>query len=72
MPVYKDEKKGTWYVKRRYKNWSGEVKNLMKRGFALKRDAAAWETEFMEKLSGALDMDFKSFVDVYQEDKAFA
>ena len=69
MPVYKDEKKGTWYVKRRYKGWDGEIKNLMKRGFALKRDAIAWETEFMEKLSGALDMSFESFADVYKRDK---
>ncbi|MGM9955422.1 MAG: Arm DNA-binding domain-containing protein [Peribacillus sp.] len=39
MPVYKDEKRNTWYCKCNYKDWLGESKSKMKRGFATKKDA---------------------------------
>lgn len=32
MGAYKD-KKGTWFASARYKNWAGEAKRKMKRGF---------------------------------------
>lgn len=68
MPVYKDNKTGTWFVKRRYKDWTGEVRHLTKRGFALKREAAEWEAEFMQRQESALDMSFATFYKVYKED----
>ena len=34
MPVYKDEKRNTWFCKCNYKDWLGESKSKMKRGFA--------------------------------------
>ena len=43
MPVYKDEKLGTWYVMARYADWQGERKQKCKRGFATKREAQEWE-----------------------------
>ena len=70
MPVYKDEKRGTWFCKCNYKDWIGESKSKMKRGFATKRDAQQWEREFLEKQSASMDMKFSAFVDVYFEDKA--
>lgn len=41
MPVYKDEKRNTWYCKCNYKDWLGESKSKMKRGFATKKECPA-------------------------------
>ncbi len=68
MPVYKDDKTNTWYVKRRYKDRSGTTKNLTKRGFALKREAVEWENNFLQRQSGELSMTFATFYQVYKED----
>ena len=70
MPVYKDEKRNTWFCKCNYKDWLGESKSKMKRGFATKKDAQQWERDFLQKQSASMDMKFASFVDVYFEDKA--
>ena len=67
MGAYKD-KGGRWYVSVRYKNWLGEPSRKTKRGFATKRDALAWEREFLQKSAGSLDMTFNSFYEVYQHD----
>ena len=46
MPVYKDEKRNTWYVKYSTKDpVTGKRKQVLKRGFILKREALQWETE---------------------------
>ena len=37
MPAYKDSKTGTWFVKFYCKDWTGENKQIKKRGFAIKR-----------------------------------
>lgn len=68
MPVYKDSKTNTWYVKGRYKDWTGKVKYLTKRGFTLKREAVEWETQFHAKQDCSLDMTFSAFYDLYKED----
>lgn len=39
MAAYKDAKRGTWFVKFRYKNRMNGTKNVMKRGFSTKREA---------------------------------
>lgn len=70
MPIYKDEKRNTWYCKCNYKDWLGESKSKMKRGFATKKDAQQWEREFLQRQSASMDMKFASFVEVYFEDKA--
>lgn len=43
MPVFKDEKRGTWYVMAWYRDWTGARKQKCKRGFPTKRDAQDWE-----------------------------
>ena len=43
MPVYKDEKRGTWYCRFRYTDWRGKRIETTKRGFATKRDAKEYE-----------------------------
>lgn len=70
MPVYKEEKRNTWFCKCNYKDWLGESKSKMKRGFATKKDAQQWERDFLHKQSASMDMKFASFVEVYFEDKA--
>lgn len=69
MPVYKDEKNGTWYVSKRYVDWQGQNKRLFKRNFATKREAAKYERDFFEKLNGNVDMNFGSFIGVYYNDR---
>lgn len=50
MPVYKDEKRNTWYVKYSTKDpVTGKRKQVLKRGFILKREAQQWESEQKSK-----------------------
>ena len=69
MPVYKDEKRGTWYFKCNYRDWQGEIKTKMKRGFATKKEAQKCEREFIEMQSGNMNMKLANFVEVYFNDK---
>ena len=70
MPVYKDKKKGTWFVVTRYKDWTGEVKTTTKRGFKTQREAKEYEASFKLKQDRNLDMNFGDFVDIYFTDMA--
>lgn len=69
MPVYKDEQRGTWYFKCNYRDWQGETRTKLKRGFATKREAQQGEREFLDKQSGNMNMKLGSFVEVYFNDK---
>ena len=66
MPVYKDDKTNTWYVKRRYRDWMGKTRDLMKRGFKRKRDATEWENDFLQRMAGELDTTFANFYEMYK------
>jgi integrase len=68
MPSYKDEERSSWYCKFYYTDWTGARKSKMKRGFKTKKEAAAWEREFLEKQQGTPDMTFKALVDLYMDD----
>ena len=68
MPVYKDDKNGTWYVMTRYEDWKGEKKQKCKRGFATKREAQEWERTFQLKEAGDLEMTFEAFLELYERD----
>lgn len=46
MPAYKDSNTGTWFVKFYCKDWIGENKQIMKRGFATKREALNYEQNY--------------------------
>lgn len=46
MPAYKDNKTGTWFVKFYCKDWTGENKQIKKRGFATKREALDYERNY--------------------------
>lgn len=69
MPVYKDEQRGTWYFKCNYRDWQGETRTKLKRGFATKREAQQGESEFLDKQSGNMNMKLAAFVEVYFNDK---
>ena len=68
MPVYKDSTKNTWYVSIRYKDWKGQSQRLFKRGFKTKKAAKKFETVFLMKIDGNLDMNFEDFVEIYFRD----
>ena len=67
MPVYKDEKRGTWYVRIKQKDWTGKAKSIWKRGFATKREASQWELDFKTKDNLPLDMTLNEFAKIYIE-----
>ena len=68
MPVYKDEKQGTWYVKLYYTDWTGQKRQKMKRGFKLQRDAKEWENDFLTQQAGESDMKFSALVELFLKD----
>lgn len=68
MPAYKDEEKNTWYSKFYYKDWQDNLKQKFKRGFATKKEALAWEREFLQKQAADLNMTFEAFVTIYNQD----
>ena len=68
MSVYKDEKTNTWMVYYRVTDWKGDRKQSTKRGFQTKRDALAWEREFLNKSQADLNMTFESFIESYTVD----
>ena len=68
MAVYKDEKTNTWMVYYRVTDWKGDRKQSTKRGFSTKREALAWEREFLNKTQADLSMTFASFIETYTVD----
>lgn len=69
MPVYKDEQRGTWYFKCNYRDWQGETRTKLRRGFVTKREAQQGEREFLDMQSGNMNMKLAAFVEVYFNDK---
>lgn len=68
MPVYKNDKNGTWYVMVRYKDWKGDRKQKCQRGFFIKREAQEWERQFLLKKSADIDMTLESFCELFEKD----
>lgn len=71
MPAYKTNKSGKsgWYTEFYYTDWTGTRKKKFKRGFLTKREADAWEREFLERqANGTEGMTFAALVDIYLED----
>ena len=67
MPVYKDEKRGTWYVRFKSKDWTGNYKDIWKRGFPTKGQAKQWELEAKSKDEQPLNMTLNDFAAIYME-----
>ena len=43
MPVYKNEKTGSWFCKFYYTDWTGSKKQKKKEGFRTKKEAQEFE-----------------------------
>ncbi|MBR3461322.1 MAG: site-specific integrase [Clostridiales bacterium] len=65
MSVHKDPKTGTWFVMARYTTVTGEKKQKCKRGFITKREAQAWEREFLLADTCDVSMTFETFAEQY-------
>ena len=70
MPVYRDEKRKTWYVKFRYRDWQGKGRYTTKRGFKTKRDALKYEYEFKATSTERIDLKLSRLVEIYLAEKA--
>ncbi|MBI9011248.1 MAG: site-specific integrase [Clostridiales bacterium] len=68
MPAYNDKITGKWYAKFYYKDWQGNSKQKMKKGFKYKREAQQFEREFLDKAHADCTMTFQSLYDLYMED----
>lgn len=70
MPAYKDNNTGNWFVKFYYTDWQGTKQQKWKRGFATKKEALAFERDFLEKQSANPDMTLQNLYELYMEDMA--
>lgn len=72
MAVYKDKWNGyggdTWRVACYYKDWKGERRKHEKRGFRTRKEALAYEREFLAKKTKDINMGFSTFLDIYMSD----
>ena len=68
MAAFKNKENGTWYVQFRYTDWKGERQQKLKRGFATKKEAQAWERGFLMEKQADINMSFESFVGLYEKD----
>ena len=68
MAAFRNKDNGSWYVQFRYTDWRGERKQKLKRGFATKKEALAWEREFLMQKQADVGMTFESFIKLYERD----
>lgn len=71
MPAYKyalPSGKTAWCASFYYKDFTGTRARKLKRGFQTRRDAAAFERDFLEHLNSTPDMSFGTLVDLYLTD----
>lgn len=69
MAVYRDISNGyngkNWHVTCYYTDWTGERKRHDKRGFPTKKEALAYEREFLAEKKNDVNMTFSGFIDIY-------
>lgn len=72
MAVFKDKwdsyQGDTWRVHVYYKDWQGKTRQHTKRGFATKKEALAYERQYLAQKTQDITMSFGSFVQMYLED----
>lgn len=64
MPAYKNNA-GRWYCSFYFQDWTGKRKKKKKEGFATKREALAWERNFIEQYAGTPDITFDALAQAY-------
>ena len=62
MSVSRDKKRGTWTVEAWYRNSMGERHKKTKRGFSTKKDAVAWERDFLASCNERVEVTVETFV----------
>ena len=70
MPVYKDEKRNTWYVRLRYKDYTGKWHATTKRGFTTKREAKQYEAEQQAAVNAPQTMTLRTLSEKFMQDAA--
>ncbi len=65
MPVYKNEKRKTWYAKFYYTDTFGNRQQKKAEGFKTKREAQEFERNFIEKSKTSPNITFKNLVENY-------
>ena len=61
---------GKWYCSFYYTDWQGIRKRKKKEGFNTQREAKAWESDFINRMTANCSMTFKNLVLLYLEDSA--
>ena len=64
----KQNEKGLWDIQFYYKDWTGKNVKKHKRNFKTKREAVAWANQFTMQQAHDLNMDFRSFWEIYRND----
>lgn len=64
----KNKNTGTWTCQFYYNDYDGKRKKKFKRGFATKKEALAWEQEFLLSKQADMTMKFGTFIELYFED----
>lgn len=68
MPVYKNQKRNSWYCSFYYKDWNGVHKRKKKEGFPTQKAAKEYEAAFLASKSGNCSMPFRCMAELYLED----
>lgn len=68
MPVYKNQKRNSWYCSFYYKDWNGTRRRKKKEGFKTKKAAKEYEAAFLASKSGSCNMPFRCMAELYLED----
>lgn len=68
MPVYKNQKRNSWYCSFYYRDWNGTHKRKKKEGFPTKKAAKEYEAAFLASKSGNCNMPFRCMAELYLED----
>ena len=66
--MYQDKTTGKHYFSCCYKDWQGERRRKVKRGFKLARDAKAAERDFLAQYAQQCNMSFEAMLNIYIED----
>lgn len=69
MPAYYDEKSKTYYCIFRYTDYTGTRRQTTKRGFLRKKDALAYERDFLARVAASPSMPLRELAERYLEDK---
>ena len=68
MPVYQDTTTKKWFCKFYYTDYNGQKKQKKKRGFTTKREAQAFEREFLANHTQDITMSLETFSRLYLDD----